>query len=128
MSYIFSTTLECEFGAAVEQVTAALMAEGFGVLTEIDVAGTLKKKIDKDMLPYRILGACNPPLAAQALDADIHVGALLPCNVVVRQDEAGKIQVEFLDPNLFLGLSELEALKPVATEARARLLRVKDAL
>lgn len=128
MSYTFGTTLMCEFDEAVSQVTAALMDEGFGVLTDIDVSGTLKKKIDRDMRPYRILGACNPPLASQAIDADIHVGALLPCNVVVREDEAGKIQVEFLDPNLFLGLSEFDALQPVAAEARERLLRVMNAL
>lgn len=128
MSYTFGTTIDCSFDEAVEQVTAALMAEGFGVLTEIDVAGTMKKKIDRDMRPYRILGACNPPLAAQALDADIHVGALLPCNVVVREDENGQIQVDFLDPNLFLGLSDFEALGAVATEARERLVRVMEAL
>ncbi len=128
MSYTFGTTLDCSFDEAIEQVAAALMAEGFGVLTEIDVSGTLKKKIDRDMRPYRILGACNPPLAAQALDADIHVGALLPCNVVVRQDEGGEIQVEFLDPSLFLSLSDFDALGAVAAEARERLMRVKEAL
>jgi uncharacterized protein (DUF302 family) len=128
MGYIFATTMECGLDEAVERVSAALMAEGFGVLTTIDVAATLKKKLDQDLLPYRILGACNPALASQALGVDIHVGALLPCNVVVRQDEADQIQVEFLDPALFLGLSGFEALQPVANEARARLQRVKDAL
>ncbi|MBT3310065.1 MAG: DUF302 domain-containing protein [Gammaproteobacteria bacterium] len=128
MSYTFGATLSCGFDDAVTQVTEALMAEGFGVLTDIDVAGTLKKKIDRDMRPYRILGACNPPLASQAIDADIHVGALLPCNVVLREDDEEKIQVEFLDPNLFLGLSDFDALQPVATEARARLVRVMESL
>ncbi len=126
--YTFSSVLSCGFDEAVERVTEALKGEGFGVLTEIDVAGTLKKKIDKDMRPYRILGACNPPLAGQALDTDIHVGALLPCNVVVRQQDDETIAVEFLDPDTFLGLSDLAALKPVATEARARLVRVSEAL
>ncbi len=128
MSYTFGTELSCGFDEAVERVTEALKTEGFGVLTEINVSATLKKKIDRDMPPYQILGACNPPLASQAIDADPSVGALLPCNVVVRQNEAGKIQVEFLDPNLFLGLSEFEALKPIATEARERLMRVNESL
>ncbi len=126
--YIFSTSLSCDMDEAVGKVTAALQGEGFGVLTEIDVATTLKKKIDRDMPPYRILGACNPPLAARALDADIHVGALLPCNVVVRQGDEGRVEVEFLDPNAFMTLSDLAEVKPVAAEARERLLRVVQAL
>jgi len=126
--YTFGTELECGFDEAIQRATEALMGEGFGVLTEIDLSGTLKKKLDKEMLPYRILGACNPPLASQAVDSDPSVGALLPCNVVVRQLESGKIQVEFLDPGLFLSLSEFEALKPIATEARERLQRVVGVL
>ncbi len=128
MGYTFGAELNCSFDEAIEKVTEALKTEGFGVLTEIDVAATLKKKIDRDMPPYQILGACNPPLASRALDADPSVGALLPCNVVVRQDEAGKIKVEFIDPNLFLELSEFELLRPIATEARERLVRVKQKL
>lgn len=128
MSYTFRVEMDCGFDEAIERVTEALKREGFGVLTEINVAATLKKKIDRDMPPYQILGACNPPLASQAIDADPSVGALLPCNVVVRQDEAGKILVEILDPQLFLGLSEFEALVPIATEARGRLLRVQQSL
>ena len=128
MSYTFGTELDCGFDQAIEKVTAALMTEGFGVLTEIDLSGTLKKKLDKEMLPYRILGACNPPLASQAVDADSSVGALLPCNVVVRQLDSQKVKVEFLDPGMFLGLSEFEALKPIAVEARERLQRVVGTL
>ncbi len=128
MSYTFAVEMNCSFDEAIEKVTEALKGEGFGVLTEINVSATLKKKIDRDMPPYQILGACNPPLASRAIDADPSVGALLPCNVVVRQDGAGKIQVEILDPQLFLGLSEFEALRPIATEARERLLRVEQKL
>ncbi len=128
MSYTFATRLEAGFDEAIGQVTEALKQEGFGVLTEIDISGTLKKKLDKEMRPYRVLGACNPPLASQALDADIHVGALLPCNVVVREESDGAVQVEFLDPALFLGLSGFEALQPIANEARTRLQRVMESL
>ncbi|MBT3348361.1 MAG: DUF302 domain-containing protein [Thiotrichales bacterium] len=126
MGYTFNRELSCSFDEAIIKVTEALKTEGFGVLTEINLAGTLKKKIDRDMLPYTILGACNPPLASKAIDADPSVGALLPCNVVVREVESSKILVEFLDPNLFLGLSEFAALKEIATEARERLVRVSE--
>ncbi|MBT7308132.1 MAG: DUF302 domain-containing protein [Gammaproteobacteria bacterium] len=128
MAYTFGTVVECGFDEAVERVIEKLKGEGFGVLTDIDVAATLKKKIDQELPPYRILGACNPPLAAKAIDADVHVGALLPCNVVVRAEESGGVAVEFLDPNSFLGLSEFEAIQPIASEARVRLQRVMEAL
>ncbi|HIJ23479.1 MAG: DUF302 domain-containing protein [Gammaproteobacteria bacterium] len=128
MAYTFGTTLSCSFNEAIERVTEKLKVEGFGILTRIDVSDTLKAKINKDMQPYTILGACNPPLAAEALDADISVGALLPCNVVVRQAEDGEVVVEFLDPNLFLTLSEFDGIHSIATEARSRLQRVLESL
>ncbi len=124
----FGKTVNMDFDAAVARVTEALQAEGFGVLTEIDVAGTLKKKLGADMPPYRILGACNPPLAHQAIQAEPEVGMLLPCNVVVRQDAAGAVRVEFMDPQAVLPLLEKPGIAELAGEVKARLQRVMDAL
>ena len=120
--------LNMDFQAAVERVTAALKAEGFGVLTEIDVKETLKKKLDVDFRPYKILGACNPPLAYRALSAAPEVGLLLPCNVTVSYVEDGLTQVSLVDPLAMLGVLEYPELKPVAEDAGARLDRVAAAL
>lgn len=126
--YGFSVNLNENFETAIDRVTAALKDEGFGILTEIDVKATLKAKIDVDRLPYTILGACNPSLAHQALEADPDIGLLLPCNVVVRQEEDGSITVAFMDPAAVLGLVDKPGVEALAGEVRAKLERVRDAL
>jgi len=120
--------LNKNFDEALTQVTAALKAEGFGVLTEIDVKETLKKKLDVDFRPYKILGACNPPLAYRALSAAPEVGLLLPCNVTVSYVEDQVTEVSIVDPLSMLGIVQHPDLEPVAAEARARLDRVAQAL
>jgi len=127
-SYGFGKTVALPFDAALIKVTQELSKEGFGVLTEIDVAATMKKKLGKEMPPYRILGACNPPFAAQALAAEPSIGLLMPCNVVVREDARGTVQVEFLDPKPLFELTGRPEVEPLATEVRARLQRVMRAL
>ena len=126
--YAFGKTVDLSFAQATEAVTAALAGEGFGVLTEIDVAATLKKKLGIERAPYKILGACNPQFAARALEMEPQIGALLPCNVVVRQGEDGKTIVEMMDPNAVLGLVGRPEVAPIAAEVRARLERVLAAL
>jgi len=120
--------LNTDFEEALTRVTAALKAEGFGVLTEIDVKETLKKKLDVDFRPYKILGACNPPLAYRALSAAPEAGLLLPCNVTVSFVEDNVTDVAIIDPLSMLGLVQHPDLEPVAEEARARLDRVAAAL
>lgn len=126
--YGFNVSVSGRFDDVVEQVTAALQQEGFGVLTEIDVAATLKKKIDVDRLPYKILGACNPGLAHQAIQADPDIGLLLPCNVVVRQEEDERITVVFMDPVAVLSLVDKPGVDALGADVRGRLERVRDAL
>lgn len=122
--YGFGKTVAIGFGDAVARVTQALQVEGFGVLTDIDVAATMKKKLDQDMPPYRILGACNPPLAHRAIVAEPAIGLLLPCNVVVREDNAGTVHVEFMDPDAVLQLVDKPEISRIAREVRQRLERV----
>jgi len=126
--YGFGKEVSLTFEGALERVTQELSKEGFGVLADIDVAGAMKKKLNQDMPPYRILGACNPPLAHRALTAEPSIGLLLPCNVVVRQDNAGKIHVEFMDPNAVLDLVGKPEIRQLAAEVRQRLERVLQAL
>jgi uncharacterized protein (DUF302 family) len=120
--------LHDDFETAVERVTEALKAEGFGILSQIDVRATLKKKLDADFRPYLILGACNPPLAYQALTIDPEVGKFLPCNVTVDQVEDGLIKISFLDPLMMSAFVDDPRIQPVAQDARERLERVASAL
>lgn len=126
--YGFGKQVEMTFDDAVERTIDALQTEGFGVLSDIDVAATLKKKLDEDMPPYRILGACNPPLAHRALVTEPSIGLLLPCNVVVRQDVGGTVHVEMMDPAAVLDLVGNPNVNDLADEVRSRLERVLAAL
>lgn len=123
----FGRSVDTSFEQAIERVTEELGKEGFGVLTQIDVAATLKKKLGIDIPAYRILGACNPEFAHQALEMAPEIGLLLPCNEVVR-DDAGTVRVEFMNPEAVLGLVDRPDVGPVATEVRQRLERVCAAL
>lgn len=128
-SYGFKVHLALPYEEAIDRTTAALKEEGFGVLTEIDVKQTFRKKLDADFRKYVILGACNPPLAHRALQAELDLGLLLPCNVIVYEDEeGGGSVVNFLDPVGMVDIAGNAALEPVANEARARLQRVVAAL
>ena len=126
--YGFGKSVAMSFDEAMAKVTAELQKEGFGILTEIDVAGTLKKKLDHNMPPYRILGACNPAFARRALTAEPSIGLLLPCNVVVRQDAVGTVQVEFLDPGMMGQMTSNPDVGPIGNEVREKLQRVMRAL
>ncbi|MEZ5989276.1 MAG: DUF302 domain-containing protein [Planctomycetota bacterium] len=128
MSYDMSKVLGVPYEEAVERAREALQAEGFGVLTEIDVKATLKKKLDVDFRKYVILGACNPPLAYQALQAEPNIGLLLPCNVIVQELDEGTAQVSAIDPISALGVVANEGLASMASQVRDKLQRVMDDL
>jgi len=128
MSYYFSKIINEDFDKAVEKVTAKLKEEGFGVLTEIDVKATLKKKLDVDFKKYKILGACNPPLAYQALQAEDKIGIMLPCNVIVEENSDGKVEVSAVDPIASMQAVENDSLGSVAVEVRDKLKKVIDNL
>jgi uncharacterized protein (DUF302 family) len=126
--YGFHATSDRDFNGTIERVTEALKGEGFGVLSDIDVAATFKAKLDIERRPYRILGACNPTLANQAIGADADIGLLLPCNVVVREEEDGKVTVAFMDPAAVLQLVEQPGVDALAQDVKARLQRVCQAV
>ncbi|EGV31719.1 protein of unknown function DUF302 [Thiorhodococcus drewsii AZ1] len=126
--YGFAIEVDLEFDAAIDRVIEALQAEGFGVLTDIDVQATLKSKLGVDKGPYRILGACNPPLASQAVDLEPDIGLLLPCNVVVRQSDEQKVRIAFMDPKAVLNLVDNPQVARLASDVRDRLDRVVTAL
>lgn len=126
--YGFGKVVAMDFDAAITRVTVELQKEGFGVLTEIDVAATLKKKLDHDMPPYRILGACNPPFAKRAVTAEPAIGLLMPCNVVIRQDAAGSVHVEFMDPALMSQMTDNPEIGALGAEVRQKMQRVMAAI
>lgn len=126
--YGFSVTFAGSYTDAISRVTEELAKEGFGVLTEIDVQATLKKKIDVDRRPYIILGACNPHLANKAITAEPDIGLLLPCNVVVREEEDDSVTVAFMDPASVLSLVQQPNVHELASEVKSRLERVRDAI
>ncbi len=124
----FGKTVELSFDDAIESVTAELQKEGFGVLSDIDVAAKMKEKLDKDMPRYRILGACSPPHAFQAISAVEDIGLLMPCNVVVREDKEGGVHVDFMDPESVFSLVNDPGVEPLAAEVKSRLQQVLAAL
>ena len=128
MQYYFSKTIDGSFDNAIQKVTEALKVEGFGILTEIDIKATLKKKLDVDFYNYKILGACNPPYAYKALLAEDKIGTMLPCNVIVQEKVAGQVEVSAIDPVASMQAIENEELADIATEIRASLQKVIEQL
>jgi uncharacterized protein (DUF302 family) len=128
MEYYFSKTIADSFDNAIQKVTEGLKAEGFGILTEIDIKATLKKKLDVDFYNYKILGACNPPYAYKSLLAEDKIGTMLPCNVIVQEKEAGQVEVSAVDPAASMQAIENDELAAIAKEIRARLQKVIEQL
>ena len=128
MKYYFSKTIAGNFENAIQKVTEALKAEGFGILTEIDIKATLKKKLDVDFYNYKILGACNPPFAYKALLAEDKVGTMLPCNVIVQEKKSGQVEVSAVDPLASMQAIENEELAGIAKEISSRLQKVIEQL
>lgn len=128
MEYYFSKTITDSFENAIQKVTEALKTEGFGILTEIDLKATLKKKLDVDFYNYTILGACNPPFAYKALLAEDKIGTMLPCNVIVQEKVPGQIEVSAVDPAASMQAVENDKLAEIATEIRDRLKKVIEQL
>jgi len=128
MSYHFSKTVNDDFDTAIEKVTGELKQEGFGVLTQIDVQDTLKKKLDVDFSKYKILGACNPHFAYEALLAEDAIGAMLPCNIIIQEREDGKVEVSAVDPVASMMAIKNDTLENVAMQVREKLNRVIDNL
>ncbi len=128
MAYYFSKTVKGNFDQVIDKVTAALKEEGFGILTEIDVQATLKKKLEVDFRPYKILGACNPPFAYKALQAENKIGTMLPCNVIVQQKDNGEIEVAAVDPVASMQAVENDKLGEIATTIRNKLQTVIEQL
>lgn len=126
MSYYFVKTIEGSFEEAIEKVTESLKKEGFGVLTEIDVKATLKKKLDVDFREYRILGACNPPFAYQALQAEDKIGIMLPCNVIVQETGEGKIEVAAVDPIASMQAIQNPELGEIAVQVQEKMKKVVE--
>ena len=124
----FGKSVDLDFDAALDKVTGELQKEGFGVLSDIDVSAKMKEKLDKDMPRYRILGACNPALAYQAISAVEDIGLLLPCNVLVRENDEGKVFVSFMDPASVLSLVDHPGVEPLAAEVKSKLQRVAAAM
>jgi uncharacterized protein (DUF302 family) len=128
MKYYFSKIITGSFDNAIQKVTEALKAEGFGILTEIDIKATLKKKLDVDFYNYKILGACNPPFAYKALLVEDKIGTMLPCNVIVQEKVAGQVEVSAVDPSASMLSIENKDLQAIATEIRTRLKKVIEHL
>lgn len=126
MNYYFNKTIAGNFEEVIDMVTEELKKEGFGILTEIDIKATLKKKLDVDFYNYKILGACNPPFAYKALQAEDKIGTMLPCNVIVQEKEAGHIEVSAVDPAASMSAVENETLRKVAEQVRDKLINVID--
>lgn len=128
MSYYFTKIVNDNFDQAIEKVTEELKKEGFGILTEIDVKETFKKKLDKDFRKYRILGACNPNMAYQAIEAESRIGTMLPCNVIVQELENGKTEVTAVDPAASMQAVENNSLGAIAKQVREKLQKVIENL